>query len=89
MADTAGLGRWHVHEARHTAASTMLAMGTKLEIVSRVLGHSSVTVTADVYAHLFGEAERSRTHDRGARTPDPALLTVSKQAGFHTARSAR
>jgi hypothetical protein len=45
MAQRAGLGRWHVHEARHTAASLMLAMGTKLEIVSRVLGHSSVTVS--------------------------------------------
>jgi integrase len=58
MADRAGLGRWHVHEARHTAASLMLAMGTKLEIVSRVLGHSSVTVTADVYAHLLGGEKR-------------------------------
>lgn len=44
----------HFDEARHTAASPMLAMGTKLEIVSRVLGHSSVTVTADVYSHLLG-----------------------------------
>ncbi len=58
MAQRAGLGRWHVHEARHTAASLMLAMGTKLEIVSRVLGHSSVTVTADVYSHLLGGEKR-------------------------------
>ena len=36
----------------------MLAMGTKLEVVSRVLGHSSVTVTADVYAHLLGGEKR-------------------------------
>jgi integrase len=33
MAERAGLGRWHVHEARHSAASIMLAKGTKLEIV--------------------------------------------------------
>jgi integrase len=59
MAERAGLGHWHLHEARHTAASLMLAMGTKLEIVSRVLGHSSVTVTADVYAHLLGGEKRS------------------------------
>jgi integrase len=57
MAQRAGLGRWHVHEARH-AASLMLAMGTKLEIVSRVLGHSSVTVAADVYSHLLGGEKR-------------------------------
>ncbi|HXW78122.1 MAG TPA: site-specific integrase [Acidimicrobiales bacterium] len=59
MAQRAGLGRWHVHEARHTAASLMLAMGTKIEIVSRVLGHSSVTVTADVYSHLLGGEKRA------------------------------
>jgi hypothetical protein len=59
MAERAGLGRWHVHEARHTAASLMLAMGTKIEIVSRVLGHSSVTVTADVYSHLLGGEKRA------------------------------
>jgi integrase len=58
MAKRAGLGRWHLHEARHTAASIMLAMGTRLEVVSRVLGHSSVTVTADVYAHLLGGEKR-------------------------------
>jgi integrase len=59
LARRAGLGNWHLHEARHTAASIMLAMGTKLEIVSRVLGHSSVTVTADVYAHLLGGEKRA------------------------------
>lgn len=58
LASRAGLGHWHLHEARHTAASLMLAMGTKLEVVSRVLGHSSVTVTADVYAHLLGGEKR-------------------------------
>jgi integrase len=36
----------------------MIAMGTDLVIVSRVLGHSSVTVTADVYAHLLGGEKR-------------------------------
>lgn len=59
MAKRADLGHWHLHEARHTAASIMLAMGTKLEIVSRVLGHSSLTVTADVYAHLLGGEKRA------------------------------
>ncbi|GAC1364580.1 MAG: hypothetical protein NVSMB4_20320 [Acidimicrobiales bacterium] len=38
--------------------SLMLAIGTKLEMVSRVLGHSSMAVTADVYAHLLGGERR-------------------------------
>jgi hypothetical protein len=33
-------------------------MGTKMEIASRVLGHSSVTVTAYVHSHLPGEEKR-------------------------------
>jgi integrase len=45
--------RWHPHEARHTAASLMLASGVPLEVVSKVLGHSKVSVTASIYAHLL------------------------------------
>ena len=48
----AGLGHWHPHEARHSAASFMLAQGTPLEVVSEVLGHSSISITKDVYGHL-------------------------------------
>jgi integrase len=54
-----GKGKREARTPRHTAASLMLAMGTKLEIVSRVLGHSSVTVTADVYSHLLGGEKRA------------------------------
>ena len=54
MAERAGLGHWHLHEARHSAASLMIAMGTSLGVVSRVLGHSSITVTMDTYGHLLG-----------------------------------
>jgi integrase len=49
----AGLAGWHPHELRHSAASIMLAEGVPLEVVSRVLGHASIRVTSDVYAHLL------------------------------------
>ena len=49
----AGLGDWHIHELRHSAASLMLAQGVKLQVVSDVLGHSSIRMTADVYGHLL------------------------------------
>ena len=48
----AGLGHWHAHELRHSAASLMLAQGTPLHVVSEILGHSSIAVTKDVYGHL-------------------------------------
>jgi integrase len=54
----AGLGHWHPHEARHSAASVMLAQGVPLEVVSEVLGHSSISITKDVYGHLVEGAKR-------------------------------
>ena len=49
----AGLGHWHPHELRHSPASLMLAGGVKLQVVSEVLGHSSIRMTADVYGHIM------------------------------------
>jgi integrase len=54
----AGLGHWHPHELRHSAASLMLAEGVPLEMVSKVLGHSGIAITANVYGYLAEGAER-------------------------------
>lgn len=60
LCQRAGLGHWHPHELRHSGASLMLAQGTPLHVVSEVLGHSSITVTKDVYGHLVaGEKRRA------------------------------
>lgn len=48
--------RWSPHELRHSAASLMLAQGVPLKIISEVLGHSSIRITSDVYAHLLDDA---------------------------------
>jgi integrase len=41
------------HGLRHCAASLLIAGGGDLSTVSKLLGHSSVSVTADIYAHLI------------------------------------
>lgn len=53
ICERAGLGNWHVHELRHSAASLMLAMGVPIQVVSEVLGHASIRMTADVYGHIL------------------------------------
>jgi integrase len=53
ICERAGLGHWHPHELRHSAASLMLASGVKLQVVSEVLGHASIRMTADVYGHIL------------------------------------
>lgn len=37
------------HAARHTAAILMLEAGVALEVVSAILGHRSISITADIY----------------------------------------
>ena len=53
-ANAAGLPEsTNIHTLRHSAASMMIDNGTHLKVVSDVLGHSSISITADVYGHLF------------------------------------
>jgi|AntAceMinimDraft_13_1070369.scaffolds.fasta_scaffold07205_1 integrase len=46
-----GLGG-SVHTLRHSAASLMIEIDVPLAVISRVLGHSSISVTVDTYGHL-------------------------------------
>ena len=43
------------HWARHTGATMLLNSGMSMEIVSKVLGHSSTKITREVYAKLLDE----------------------------------
>lgn len=46
----AGLtGRLRLHQARHTYASFMIAAGVNPKALSSFMGHSSITVTFDLY----------------------------------------
>ena len=46
-----GLPRQRFHDLRHAYATLMLEDGEELAVVSRSLGHSQLSTTADVYAH--------------------------------------
>lgn len=47
----ANLPHIRFHDLRHTAASLMLSHGVPVLVVSKMLGHSSPSVTLGVYAH--------------------------------------
>lgn len=53
LVKSAGLKPIHVHDMRHLAASMMIAQNIPLEVVSHVLGHSSLSITAGLYLHLY------------------------------------
>ena len=58
--------RWHkagltdrlrLHQARHSYASFMIAAGVNPKALSSFMGHSSITVTFDLYGHLMPGTE--------------------------------
>jgi integrase len=49
----AGVPRVRFHDLRHTAATHLLARGVNVKVVSEMLGHSSVSVTLAIYAHVL------------------------------------
>lgn len=63
--ERSGIGRRRFHASRHTAATLMLEAGVPLEVISRMLGHSSLAVTADVYARVKPQATRSAADSLG------------------------
>jgi integrase len=52
------LGRRRFKSLRHSAATTMLADGVPLEVVSRTLGHAGLEITANIYARVLLPAQR-------------------------------
>jgi len=56
------------HALRHSAASLLIAAGVELVEVSKLLGHSEVRLTADLYAHL-----QKQTATTAARLMDAIL----------------
>jgi integrase len=57
----AGLPNIRLHDLRHTAASLLAQQGVHVTAVSRLLGHSSTSMTLDIYSHVFPDAERDAT----------------------------
>jgi integrase len=44
-----------IHDMRHTCAALLIAQGAHPKAIQTHLGHSSITVTMDLYGHLFPE----------------------------------
>ena len=53
LSAAAGLRRVRFHDLRHGTASMALASGVDMAVVSKMLGHSTVSFTNDRYAHLL------------------------------------
>jgi integrase len=54
LLDLAGIDRkFRIHDMRHTHATWLLEAGVNIKVVSERLGHSSIRITLDTYAHVL------------------------------------
>ena len=63
MCKNAGIPPISPHQLRHYFATSSMRDGARLHIISRILGHASVAITADVYTHVNRD-EMSGEHAR-------------------------
>ena len=54
-ADNIGVGHFTCHTLRHVFATRAIESGMKPQVLKKILGHSSLQVTMDLYAHVLGE----------------------------------
>jgi integrase len=63
LLERAGLPRKRFHDLRHTCATLLLIQGEDLNVVKEVLGHSQISITADLYQYVV-EALKRRAADK-------------------------
>jgi hypothetical protein len=75
-----GLPDQRFHDLRHACVTLRLEQGETIDVVSRILGHASITTTANVYGHLtdsmLGKAAERTDVILGRRT------AVSAECGY-------
>jgi integrase len=73
----AGLPRMRFHDLRHTAATLLLGEGVHPKVVSEMLGHSTITVTLDLYSHVTPTMQQ--------QAADAIDVLFGRQEGRHSA----
>jgi site-specific recombinase XerD len=68
------------HTLRRTYATDLLNRGVRLEVVSRLLGHSTTAVTEKFYAHLSDARLRAELEAAFLASPYPRVPHEASQA---------
>lgn len=96
--DSTGRKRWrkgayvgyNLHELRHTQATLLIGSGADIKTVQQRLGHSSASLTMDIYAHFIAQNDRVAANTIGGilteatekpeETEKPALSNADRAA---------
>lgn len=63
--EAAGMAHVHYHDLRHSCATILLALGTPLDVVRDILGHTTIKTT-ERYAHALVARQRTALEGLGA-----------------------
>lgn len=55
-----------LHSLRHICATLLLQAGTPIHVVKERLGHSKVSMTMEVYAHVLPDMQQGAAATMGA-----------------------
>lgn len=53
IVDEIGFNGFRFHDFRHSFATLLISKGVDIKIISELLGHSTIRVTSDIYAHVL------------------------------------
>ncbi|GAB3494011.1 site-specific integrase [Amycolatopsis cihanbeyliensis] len=83
LAAEAGLPPIRLHDLRHGAATLALAGGAEMKTVQDMLGHSSITITSDVYTSVLPDVAREAAEAAARLIPRQVTGTDGHTSGTH------
>lgn len=66
----AGIPKSRFHNTRHTFATLALEAGVELKTVQEILGHSSISITGDIYSHVTAKMQEEAANKVGGVMAD-------------------
>lgn len=70
-----GLPPIRLHDLRHGAATLALSVGADLKVVSAMLGHSSIQLTADTYTSVLPDIAHKAAEDTASLLAEAGKVT--------------
>jgi integrase len=78
--EKAGLRSIRIHDLRHTYATLRISKGDNIKDVSMQLGHHSIKITLDTYAHWMPGSKKSEVDELDSKTAPNCTLYAPKAA---------
>ena len=76
--DGADIRRVRFHDCRHTYASLLIQQDANVKYIQQQLGHGSISITLDIYSHLFQGDHRHHVHRLDDQQEDMSVLAACK-----------